>query len=123
MPYNLPESAVHDVINLFQVTALDATGKYVMYASPAKADDYIEFFAEQDLLLALSACPGGDLSTWSFEEGEGKGGMEAMKEVCRPLKIEVFGVEQEVLKGWVKPTAADDLYRGMHGITVPRGEE
>ena len=33
-----------------------------MKACPAKKGDYLEFFAEIDLLCALSTCPGGDLS-------------------------------------------------------------
>ena len=36
------------------------TGQYFMKASPARAGDSIEFFAEIDLLGVLSACPGGD---------------------------------------------------------------
>ena len=33
-----------------------------MKASPAKKGDFFEFFAEIDLLCAISTCPGGDLS-------------------------------------------------------------
>ena len=36
------------------------TGQYFMKASPVRPGDYMEFFAEIDLLGALSACPGGD---------------------------------------------------------------
>lgn len=64
--YGLEERDVHDVINLFQVTGLDEEGRYFMNPSPAVAGDYIEFFAEVDLLMALSTCPGGDLSRWGF---------------------------------------------------------
>jgi uncharacterized protein YcgI (DUF1989 family) len=49
------------VLNVFQVTGLDADGKYFMEASPAKPGDFIEFFAEIDLLCALSTCPGGSV--------------------------------------------------------------
>jgi uncharacterized protein YcgI (DUF1989 family) len=54
MPFGLNESDVHDVINLFQVTGLDEDGRYFMNPCPAEAGDYIEFLAEQDLLMALS---------------------------------------------------------------------
>lgn len=54
LPYGLNESDVHDVINLFQVTGLDERGRYFMSPCPAQAGDYIEFFAEQDILMALS---------------------------------------------------------------------
>jgi uncharacterized protein YcgI (DUF1989 family) len=59
LPFGLAESDVHDVLNVFQVTGLDEQGKYFMEASPAKPGEYFEFFAEIDVLCALSACPGG----------------------------------------------------------------
>jgi uncharacterized protein YcgI (DUF1989 family) len=55
----LTELDVHDVLNVFQVTGLDEEGKYFMETSPAKMGEYFEFFAEVDVLCALSACPGG----------------------------------------------------------------
>ncbi|KAL1582051.1 hypothetical protein WHR41_09352 [Cladosporium halotolerans] len=101
------------------VTGLDEEGRYFMEASPAKQRDFIEFFAEQGLLMALSTCPGGDLSQWGGCEGEGEGGM---KECCRPLKVEVFELEDEegVLKGWEEPKVPK--YEGRHGLGVPVGE-
>lgn len=59
VPYGLTELDVHDVLNVFQVTGLDEQGKYFMETSPAKQGEYFEFFAEVDVLCALSACPGG----------------------------------------------------------------
>ncbi len=38
------------------------TGQYFMKASPVRPGDYLEFFAEIDLLGCMSACPGGDCS-------------------------------------------------------------
>lgn len=61
LPYGLNELDVHDVLNVFQVTGLDEEGKYFMEASPAKPGEYFEFFAEVEVLCALSACPGGTL--------------------------------------------------------------
>ena len=54
LPFGLVESDVHDVINLFQATGLDARGRYFMNPCPAEKGDYIEFFAEQDVMMALS---------------------------------------------------------------------
>jgi uncharacterized protein YcgI (DUF1989 family) len=117
VPYGLTEYDVHDVLNVFQVTGLDKDGKYFMEASPAKAGDYIEFFAEIDLLCALSTCPGGDLSVWGW--GEGGGGN--MKDVCRSIKVEVFELEDKhMLSGWKGPEKPE--YKGMHGMKIPTGE-
>lgn len=119
VPYGLHESDVHDVINLFQVTGLDKDGKYFMSPCPAEPGDHIEFLAEQDLLMALSTCPGGDLSLWGF----GADSEKEMIKCCRPLKVEVFELQDEVLDklGWMP--AEQPVYRGMHGMNVPEGEK
>ena len=120
IPFGLNESDVHDVINLFQVTGLDAEGRYFMNPSPAQPGDYIEFFAEQDLLMALSTCPGGDLSQWGF----GSDNEQEMIKCCRPLQVEVFKLPggDKMLAGKWKP-AERPKYRGFHGMVVPEGEQ
>ncbi|KAK7613496.1 hypothetical protein BKA81DRAFT_418591 [Phyllosticta paracitricarpa] len=137
LPHGLSESDIHDVLNVFQVTGLDAQGRYYMEASPSSPADFIEFFAEQDLLCALSTCPGGDLSEWGWvgvKEGE-EGGVEEeeeeeeparkMRETCRPIKVEVWRLVEEVrgrvLEGW-SPCEVSD-YAGCHGLSVPEGEK
>jgi uncharacterized protein YcgI (DUF1989 family) len=53
------EVQVHDVMNVFMCTGYTRdTHQYFMKASPVRPSDFIEFFAEIDLLVALSACPG-----------------------------------------------------------------
>jgi uncharacterized protein YcgI (DUF1989 family) len=90
---------VHDVINIFQVTGLDSMHEmYFMEPSPAKKGDFIEFFAEIDLLCAISVCPSGDLSVWGW--GEGAGDPEP---TCKPIGVEVYDVDAELLKGWSEP--------------------
>lgn len=80
IPYGLIEFDVHDFLNVFQVTGLDPDGCYFMEASSATLDSYIEFFAEQDLLCALSTCPEGDLSTWGWDMAdEAAGSTEGSK--------------------------------------------
>ncbi|KAL9094983.1 MAG: hypothetical protein Q9165_002585 [Trypethelium subeluteriae] len=118
--WGLEERDVHDVLNVFQVTGLDEQGRYFMEASPARKGDFIEFFAEMDLLCALSTCPGGDLSKWGWGEGEGGD----MRDVCRPLKIDIFEVEgrENLLEGWEEPVPMWKKYRGMHGMKIPSGE-
>ncbi|TKA80533.1 hypothetical protein B0A49_01024 [Cryomyces minteri] len=124
LPWGLNEFDVHDVINVFQVTGLNGDGKYFMEPSPAKPGDFIEFFAEQPLLMALSTCPGGDLSAWGWGEGgAGKGNeKKSMLDCCRPLKVEVWSLtDEKVLEGWKEPETP--RYRGMHGMGVPLGEK
>lgn len=112
IPYHLTEFDVHDVLNIFQVTGLNADGNYFMKASPAKQGDFFEFFAEIDLLCALSTCPGGDLSValWGPEAGD-------PLPTCRPLGVEVYSVDPDLLTGWSSPEPAN--YGGNHGITLP----
>ncbi|KAK4988147.1 hypothetical protein LTR66_007399 [Elasticomyces elasticus] len=122
-PWGLTEFDVHDVINIFQVTGLNQDGKYFMEPSPAKKGDYLEFFAEQPLLMALSTCPGGDLSAWGWGEG-GSGERDtrtSMLDFCRPLEVELFRLtDEKVLAGWAEPQVPQ--YKGMHGMRVPLGE-
>ena len=66
------------------------THQYFMKASPVRPGDFIEFFAEIDLLGALSACPGGDCSATHSSD--------AAK--CWPLKVEVWMPREGVLEGW-----------------------
>lgn len=132
LPHGLTEFDVHDVLNVFQVTGLDSQGRYFMEASPATSESYIIFFAEQDLLCALSTCPGGDLSNWGWgmaeeKEAEGKVGEEeeGMAGTCREIRVEVLEIKEdvrgEVLRDWVRPERSG--YKGIHGMTVPEGEE
>ncbi|KAI4863329.1 hypothetical protein F4820DRAFT_377121 [Hypoxylon rubiginosum] len=120
LPFGMSEGDVHDVINIFQVTGLDEQGRYFMNPCPAQKGDYIEFLAEQDILMALSTCPGGDLSLWGF----GADSEKEMVKCCRPLQVQVFQLQDETLlqrSGW-KP-AEPAPYRGMHGMLVPEGEQ
>ena len=85
-------------------------------ASPAKPGDFFEFFAEIDILCALSTCPGGDLSVWGW------GTSDEMLNCCRPLGVEVYRItDSAVLENWVSPAPA--AYQGLHGITLPRFQQ
>ncbi len=94
---------VHDVLNVFMCTGFTRdAGKYFMKASPVRPGDHIDFFAEIDLLGALSACPGGDCG------GEHSSDIAP----CHPLKVEVFHGAPPA--GWVTP--AVNPYDRSHGI-------
>lgn len=113
LPYGLTEFDVHDVINVFQCTGLNSDDQYFMKTCPAKQGDYFEFFAEFDLLAALSTCPGGDLSVplWGPDARD-------PLEVCRPLGIEVYRPTAALLEGWQIPQRAQ--YAGNHGLRFPQ---
>jgi hypothetical protein len=56
--FGLAPEDVHDPLNIFMLTGLDASGK-LFYRDPlARRGDYMEFYAEMDCLCAISACPG-----------------------------------------------------------------
>jgi len=111
-PYRLTEFDVHDVLNIFMVTGLRRDGRYFAKASPAKTGDFFEFFAEMDLLCALSTCPGGDISAQIF--GPERGDPLA---TCRPLAVEVYQPAGRLLAGWTPAPPAD--YRSLHGLRSP----
>ena len=118
IPHGLTEFDVHDVLNVFQVTGLDKEGRYFMEASPAEKEDYIEVFAEQSLLIALSTCPHGDMTMWAWGEDDTNG---RMLKCCRPLKIEIFRLaDEKLLDNWSVP--GYPCYSGRHGMSVPLGE-
>ncbi len=88
------EPFVHDVLNVFMCTGFTAdTHQYFMKASPVRPGDYIEFFAEIDLLGGLSACPGGDCSAKHSSDVA----------ACYPLKVEIFRPDMDLLKSWPFP--------------------
>jgi uncharacterized protein YcgI (DUF1989 family) len=98
------EEHVHDVLNVFMCTGFTRdTGQYFMKASPVRPGDYLEFFAEIDLLGALSACPGGDCSAQHSSDTA----------ACHPLLVEVFAPQSGTLDGWRSP--AINGYDGSHG--------
>ncbi len=100
------EGHVHDVLNVFMCTGFTRdTGQYFMKASPVRPGDYLEFFAEIDLLGALSACPGGDCSTEHSSDAA----------ACFPLLVEIFTPPDGMLDGWHPPSRND--YDQTHGIS------
>ena len=99
------EPLVHDVLNVFMCTGFTRdTGQYFMKASPVRPGDYLEFFAEIDLLGNLSACPGGDCSATHSSDVA----------ACYPLLVEVFKPADGALDGWVPPK--ESTYDRSHGL-------
>jgi uncharacterized protein len=115
LPYGLTEFDVHDVLNVFQCTGLNEEDRYFIKTCPAQPGDFFEFFAEIDLLCALSTCPGGDLSVPLW----GPGARDA-PDACRPLGFEVYRLDPTLLAGWTPPERA--VYGNLHGLRAPRWE-
>ncbi|MDI1345015.1 MAG: DUF1989 domain-containing protein [Pseudolabrys sp.] len=99
------ELMVHDVLNVFMCTGFTRdTHQYFMKASPVRPGDFIEFFAEIDLLGALSACPGGDCGAEHSSDTA----------ACYPLKVEVYRPADGSLDGWKAAEAS--AYPRTHGV-------
>jgi hypothetical protein len=75
-----------------------------MKASPVRPGDFIEFFAEIDLLGALSTCPGGDCGSSHSDDST----------PCYPLKVEIYQPAADALQGWTSPDRSG--YSGTHGL-------
>jgi uncharacterized protein YcgI (DUF1989 family) len=81
MPLAEAERHIHDVLNVFMYTGFTLDRhQYFMKASPVRPGDFIEFFAEIDLIGALSTCPGGDC------------GADHSSDLaqCYPLAVEIY---------------------------------
>jgi uncharacterized protein YcgI (DUF1989 family) len=114
LPFGLTEFDVHDVLNVFQCTGLNSQDQYFMKACPAVPGDHFEIFAEVDLLVAVSTCPGGDLSVplWGPDAQD-------PLEHCHPIGVQIWKPDPGVLEHWVPPVSPD--YRGAHGLKGPDG--
>ncbi len=99
------EAYIHDVMNVFMCTGFTLdTHQYFMKASPVRPRDFIEFFAEIDLLGALSSCPGGDCGSSHSDDAT----------TCYPLLVEIFEPAEGSLADWKSPSKSG--YSGSHGL-------
>jgi uncharacterized protein YcgI (DUF1989 family) len=98
------ELHVHDVLNVFMCTGFTLdTHQYFMKASPVRPGDFLELFAEIDLLAVLSACPGGDCATSHSDDVA----------ASHPLLVEVYRPAAGALAGWKMPEVSG--YGGTEG--------
>jgi hypothetical protein len=104
LPLLQAEAYVHDVLNVFMCTGFTHdTHQYFMKASPVRPGDYLECFAEIELLGALSTCPGGDCGAEHSSDSAD----------CYPLRIEIYRPDPKLLAEWRSP--APSAYSGRHG--------
>jgi uncharacterized protein YcgI (DUF1989 family) len=103
LPLADAEPHVHDVLNVFMCTGFTRdTGQYFMKASPVRPGDFLEFFAEIDLIGALSACPGGDCGSAHSSDAA----------ACYPLRVDIYRPLSPP-SGWQSPQR--NGYAGGHG--------
>ena len=99
------EKLIHDVLNVFMCTGFtNDTKQYFMKSSPVRPGDYLEFFAETDLLGVLSTCPGGDCGSEHSSDNA----------KCYPLKVSIWSTKQDLLKGLISSKISS--YDRSHGI-------
>jgi uncharacterized protein YcgI (DUF1989 family) len=99
------EKLVHDVLNVFMCTGFtNDTKQYFMKPSPVRPGDYLEFFAETDLLGILSACPGGDCGSEHSSDNV----------KCYPLKVSIWSAPQDLLKDLISSKIS--CYSRSHGL-------
>jgi hypothetical protein len=102
---DVAEGLVHDVLNVFMCTGFTAdTHQYFMKASPVRPGDFLEFVAGIDLLVGLSACPGGDCSAEHSSDTA----------ACHPLVIEIDTLPEGAHDDWRPPAPAP--YDRSHGV-------
>jgi uncharacterized protein YcgI (DUF1989 family) len=73
-PFGLGPGDVHDPFNIFMTTGLNRSGKPFYLPSDARKGDYVDLLAEMNVLVAISACPGGSSGKQSY-----------------PLDVDIFG--------------------------------
>jgi uncharacterized protein YcgI (DUF1989 family) len=72
--FGLGAGEVHDPFNVFMTTGLNRSGKPFYLPSDARQGDYVDLLAEMNVLVAISACPGGSSGKQSL-----------------PLDVQIFG--------------------------------
>lgn len=99
------EKLVHDVLNVFMCTGFtNDTKQYFMKSSPVRPGDYLEFFAETNLLGVLSTCPGGDCGSEHSSDNV----------KCYPLKVSIWSSPKDLLKDLTSSKISN--YDRSHGI-------
>jgi uncharacterized protein YcgI (DUF1989 family) len=99
-PFGLKEEDIqNDTFMVHQKTYVDpVSGRTDVIRGDSKPGDYVEFYAELDLIVALSACP----------RGEGDHTVRPGDEVGHPLGVEVYvtGIQPKEFPTWTdwRPT-------------------
>ncbi len=105
-PFGLKEEQILTNFMVHEKDYLDpVTGIRYMLKGDAKPGDYIEFYAEMDLLIAVSVCPSGDGAVYypdHYRKYTDYGPEE--EGLVRPLGIEVYdtGIQPREFPKWTE---------------------
>jgi uncharacterized protein YcgI (DUF1989 family) len=95
-PFGLTERNLRENVNVHEKNrSVPETGRRTIARGDEKPGDYIEFYAEMDLIVGVSVCPFGDgLATPTLWR----------EQVCRPLRIEVYdtGIAPKAFPAWTR---------------------
>ena len=81
-PFGLGEAEIlHDNFMVFQPSFIRPDGSGDSVASQSQPGDFVEFYADMDLIVAVSACPVGDYAVPMTEPD---------KITARPLRFEIY---------------------------------
>lgn len=81
-PFGLSDKDIRDNINVHQKVKIDPdTGRFIGARSEGGPGDYIEFYAEMDLIVSVGLCPNADNTRyWSVPEDN----------AVKPMRIDVI---------------------------------
>ena len=111
-PFGLGPEHLHNNVCLFQKMFFTEEGRHVTEGSDAEKGDYVEFYAEMDILMAISICPNGSGRLhWSVREQD-----------IKPFGIEIYdtGVEPLEFEDVLADEAAHEPQTGSHLSTCGR---
>ena len=78
-PYGISEAMVPDPFNIFQHSHIGTDFKLSTHAPLSRAGDYVEFLAESDCLVALTACPQDQNPCNGYNITDIRGGVARLK--------------------------------------------
>lgn len=113
-PFGLSETNLRENINVHEKDRLDpVTGRRSITRGDGKAGDYVEFFAEVDLLVAVSVCPFGDGSVDPTMYPA---------DAVRPLGVEIYdtGIKPKPFPTWTE-WRENQTASGSRGRFSPAG--
>lgn len=104
----LKEGDIHDAFNAFTCSGFSKdTGVYFVKQSPARLGDYIDFFAQVNVIFAVSSCRQGGNGSPIGDDSE-------HATTSYPMGVDVYEIPKTALNGWSPPQPR--RYVGTHGI-------